>query len=109
MNAGRQGAPPAGNGHSLVLPLIFSALSLLALGLVLVWLNLERAKLSYRLNTLQRELRSLVEYNTKVTIERDHLLSPAELGRKAADIGLHTARPGQLRRLEGPHGAPVRQ
>ncbi len=106
----KAGQPPvSANSRSLVLPLIISVLFLLALGLVLVWLNLERTKLSYQLNGMQKNLRVATEYNTKETIERDQLLSPAELTRKAVDMGLHTARPGQLRRVEGPDDAPVRQ
>ncbi len=95
--------------QTLVLPLILSVLGLLALGLTLVWLNLERTKLAYRLNILQKDLRIHTEYQTKVVIERDHLLSPAELGKKAVALGLHVAKPGQLRRLDGARNAPVKQ
>lgn len=98
---GRPGQEPAeGGGQNLVLALIFSAAMLAALGLTLVWLNIERTKLAYRTRVLQHELDEQIDLNAKLSVEREHLLSPRELGKKAERMGLGPARTGQIRRLD---------
>ncbi|MDR2801390.1 MAG: hypothetical protein LBB52_09070 [Desulfovibrio sp.] len=83
-----------------VLAMVFSVAFLAALALSLVWMNIERTKLSYRLRNLQNELEQAIDMNAKLNAEREHLLSPHELGKKAETYGLRAARPGQIRRLE---------
>ena len=73
----------------------------LALGLSLVWLNIERVDLAYELRSLKTRRAELVVLNDKLRTERDHLTSPNTLRRLAAKHGLGPARPGQLRRLDG--------
>ncbi|MCL1939076.1 MAG: hypothetical protein FWG04_00235 [Desulfovibrionaceae bacterium] len=91
--------PEAGQS-SLVLALIISVTTLAALALTLVWLNIERTKLAYRVRTLQSEVAQITDLNAKLGIEREHLLSPHELGKKAERMGLGPAKPGQIRRLQ---------
>jgi hypothetical protein len=91
--------PEAGQG-GLVLALVISVTTLAALALTLVWLNIERTKLAYRVRTLQNEVAQIIDLNAKLSIEREHLLSPHELGKKAERMGLGPAKPGQIRRLQ---------
>lgn len=97
----RSGDEPAeGNGQRLVLALVISVTTLAALGLTLVWLNIERTKLAYRMRTLQHEVDARIDLNAKLSVEREHLLSPRELGKKAEVMGLGPAKTGQIRRLD---------
>ena len=84
----------------LVLPLVISLTILAALALTLIWLNIERTKLAYQVRVLQHDVARIVDLNAKLSIEREHLLSPHELGRKAERMGLGPARPGQIRRIQ---------
>lgn len=93
-------------GQRLVLALVLLTAMLAALALSLVWLNLERTNLAYKVRDLQRQVQEGLDLNAKLSIERDHLLSPHELGRKAEAMGLGAARPGQLRRLEDAGATP---
>lgn len=99
-SAGLGDAPPEGRGQNLVLALIISVATLAALGLTLVWLNIERTKLQYRMRTLQHDVDKVVDLNAKLTVEREHLLSPRELGKKAERMGLGLAKTGQIRRID---------
>lgn len=92
----------------LVLALVLSAAMLAALALTLVWLNIERTKLAYRVRTLQHEASQVADLNAKLSIEREHLLSPHQLGKKAEQLGLGPAKPGQIRRMHDVNakGAP---
>ena len=98
---GRPGEEAArGPGQRLVLALVISVTTLAALGLTLVWLNIERTKLAYRMRVLQHEADERVDLNAKLSVEREHLLSPRELGKKAELMGLGPAKTGQIRRLD---------
>jgi hypothetical protein len=97
-----------GRGQGLVLALILSLASLAAIGLLLVWLNLERTKLAYKARNLQHEAEQARDLNSKLSVEREHLLSPAQLGKKAELMGLGPAKPGQIRRME-PQAGAIRQ
>lgn len=88
-------------GRRLVLPLIVAVAMAAALALTLVWLNIERTKLAYRIRTLQQEVERSLDMNAKLSVEREHLLSPHALGRQAEEFGLGPARPGQIRRMSG--------
>ena len=70
----------------LVLSLLFS----LVMGLALVWLS--------------GQLEERIVLKAKLEIERDRLLSPHILGRKAEELGMREARPGQIRKLPDPAG-----
>ena len=87
----------AASGQTLILPLILSVLCLVALGLMLVWMNIERTQMAYRMLTMKDEVARLSDLSAKLTVERAHLLS--QLGERARDMGLQPANPGQTRRM----------
>jgi hypothetical protein len=101
-------AARSGRGQGLVLALILSVAFMAAIGLLLVWLNLERTKLAYKARNLQHEVEQARDLNSKLSVEREHLLSPAQLGKKAEALGLGPAKPGQIRRME-PRAGAMRQ
>jgi len=82
-----------------LLAIILSVLSSLVIGLSLVWLNIERMDMAYNLRRMQGELEDRQSLKAKLEVERDRLLSPYELGRKAVALGMRDARQGQIRRL----------
>lgn len=84
----------------LILPLIISVMGCIAIGLVLVWLNIERTKIAYNIRNLQNEESVRKDLNANLLIERENLLSPHALGDMANRIGLYTAKPGQVRRMD---------
>lgn len=81
----------------LVAGIILSLLINFALALSLVWSNTQRAALGYALRKQQQQAENLADLNAKLKVERDRLLSPYNLDRKAAEFGLRSAQPGQKR------------
>jgi hypothetical protein len=79
--------------------MIVSFMGSLALGLTLVWLNLERTRLAYDIRNMQREVSIRADLGAQRQAEREYLLSPHVLGAKAEELGLFTAKPGQVRRM----------
>lgn len=75
-------------------------LSCLIMGLVMVWVNIERMDTSYFINILQVDVRDRQSHKAKLEVEREHLLSPYELGRKAEALGMRQPKPGQIRRMD---------
>lgn len=95
------GARMEGGGVSgWILGAILAAVTSLVLGLTLVWLNIERMDIAYGLQKLQVELDKNAAHRAKLEVERDNLLSPYRLRRKARELGMRPAEPGQIRRLE---------
>lgn len=84
----------------LVLSLLFS----LVMGLALVWLSIERTDMAFTIRQLRGQLEERIVLKAKLEIERDRLLSPHILGRKADELGMREARPGQIRKLPDPAG-----
>ncbi len=83
--------------------LIILALELLAipvLGLVLVWGGIERTDTTYFINIAQNEVRDKLALRAKLEVEKERLLSPYELRRKAEEFGMHEPHQGQVRRIE---------
>lgn len=76
-------------------------LSSMVMSLVMVWCNIERMDTNYFINILQVDVRDRQAHRAKLEVEREHLLSPYELGRKAVDFGMHQPKPGQVRRMDG--------
>ena len=74
-------------------------LSCLVMSLVMVWCNIERMDTTYFLNALQLEVAEREALRAKLEVEKEHLLSPYELGNKAREYGMHQARPDQIRRM----------
>ena len=81
------------------LTLGFSVLTLLALGLGLTWVNIERVDMAYELKRIQTEIDSQEALISKLEVERSTLLTPERLRILATQYGLTQARPGQIRRL----------
>ena len=80
--------------------IVLSVLSSLVMGLVMVWSNIERMDINYFINQLQASVRERHEHKAKLETEREFLLSPNELGRKAASLGMRQPSPGQVRRMD---------
>jgi len=81
------------------LTMAFSLFCLLALGLGLTWVNIERVDMAYELKRLQTEIEAQESLIAKLDVERNTLLTPERLRVLARDYGLTQARPGQIRRL----------
>lgn len=79
--------------------LAFCLFTLLALGLSLTWVNIERVDMAYELKRLQTEIDSQEALISKLEVERNTLLTPERLRVLAGQYGLTQARPGQIRRL----------
>jgi hypothetical protein len=67
------------------------------LALFLVWANTQRAGLAYELSRKQKEMVEMTDTYARREIMRDKLFSPVQLERKAAGLGLNSARQGQKR------------
>jgi hypothetical protein len=72
----------------------------MVLGLALIWLSIDRNDTAYAIHKAQEELRSVRAHVGKLEVERDTLLSPYVLGKRAEQLGMGMADPGQVRRLE---------
>ncbi len=77
--------------------IVLGTLSAMFMSLVLVWVNIERMDTSYFINTLQIDIRERQSHKAKLEVEREYLLSPHELGRKAEALGLYQPKIGQVR------------
>ncbi len=86
-----------GERNGWLLCVVLGVLSAMIMTLVLVWVNIERTDISYFMTTLQAELREKKVHKTKLEVEKEYLLSPRELGRRAKALGLHPPKPDQIR------------
>ena len=89
--------PRGGRGWLLVMAL--GVLSLMLMGLVRVWTNIARVDTTYLINLKQAEVRERKALLAKLEVERERLLSPYELRRKALELGMHEPAAGQIRRM----------
>lgn len=80
----------------------------LVLGVLHIWLNIERVDLAYRYRDMEEELQRKATLIQKLHLERDNLLSPYRLKDLAGKLGLAPAAPGQIRKLP-PAGENVAQ
>ena len=87
-----------------LLAFIISLLLSLLMGLALVWLSIERTDKAYSIRQLRNEVEQRAVLKTKLEVERDRLLAPHVLRRKAIQLGMSEANPGQIRRMpdQGP-------
>jgi len=81
--------------------LTVSFLLALSLGLVRVWVNVERVDLAYELEKLQKDLEENRQLRSKLRVERDNLLSSCNLRSIAEKQGLNEPQADQVRRLGG--------
>ena len=100
-------ASSGGNGfnNDLVLPMIFSVTTCIALGLIVAWINLNRFQMGYALPRLQAAVRKQADIQANLRAERENILS--RLGVKAEELGLYAARPGQVRRMDIAPNVPL--
>ncbi len=89
-----------GGGKGWLLMLALGLLSCMVMGLILVWSNIERMDTTYFINMQQNALRERQSLQAKLEVERERLLSPYELRRKAKDFGMREPKPGQIRRMD---------
>ncbi len=80
-----------------LLCIVLGVLSAILMGLIMVWISIERMDTNYFINTLQVDKRSKLAHKAKLEVELEFLLSPNELGRKADVFGLHRPKAGQVR------------
>ncbi|MBG0775067.1 MAG: hypothetical protein H0S85_01360 [Desulfovibrionaceae bacterium] len=92
-----------------ILGSILAVAASLVLGLTLVWLNIERMDMAYGLKQLQTEIDKGEALSAKLGVERDNLMSPYRLRRKAEEYGLAPAGQGQVRRMPDPDARPGAQ
>ena len=80
--------------------LLLGLLTCMTMCLILVWSNIERIDTTYFINIAQNKLQERKALRAKLEVERERLLSPYELRRKAEEIGMKEPKPGQVRRME---------
>lgn len=88
------------SGRGWILVLTLELLAGMVMGLTLVWSNIERMDTTYFINILQNEFRERRDLHAKLEVERERLLSPYELRRKAEEFGMREPRSDQVRRIE---------
>lgn len=82
--------------------LVLQLLAIPVMGLALVWSGIERTDTTYFINIAQNEVRERQALHAKLEMERDRLLSPYELRKRAAEFGMKEPQAGQIRRMELP-------
>lgn len=87
-------------GRGWLLLLAIETLAIPVMGLVLVWSGIERTDTTYFINIAQTEARERQTLAAKLETERDRLLSPYELRRRAEEFGMKEPRAGQIRSME---------
>ena len=87
-------------GRAWLVALALEILALPVMGLILVWSGIERTDTTYFINVAQNEIREKKALRAKLEVERDRLLSPHELRKKAAEFDMREPGPGQVRRME---------
>lgn len=80
--------------------MVLELLALPIMGLVLVWSGIERTDTTYFINIAQNEVRERQNLHAKLEVERERLLSPYELRRRAEEFGMREPKAGQVRRME---------
>ena len=88
------------NGRGWLLVLAWGVIACMSMGLVLVWVNIERMDTNYFINIAQTTLNERKSLRAKLQVERERLLSPYELRRRAEEFGMTEPKPGQVRRLQ---------
>lgn len=87
-------------GRAWLAALALEVLALPVMGLILVWSGIERTDTTYFINIARNETREKEALRAKLEVERERLLSPHELRKRANEFGMREPCPGQVRRLE---------
>lgn len=98
--AGKDGGL-AGKGKEpgLVPILVVSCVINVVLGLALVLVSIDKTELGYEVRKLEGQVKAREDHMTELEVERGRLLSPYVLEKKAAELGMGAAKPGQIRRM----------
>ena len=94
-----QAADKEADGRRFIPLLVFSCAINVAVGLVLVLASIERTEFGYTVRKLEGIARERAARASELEVERERLLSPYLLERRAAELGMRAARPGQIRRM----------
>ncbi|WP_034633722.1 hypothetical protein [Maridesulfovibrio bastinii] len=86
------------DNKNIALTMTVMVITALILGLVSVWLNIERVDKAYEFRRMERELNEKKALATKLEVERDNLLSPLRLRKLAKEYGYGPASQGQIRK-----------
>lgn len=91
-----------GDAEGKLIPLLVVSCAVsVALGLGLVLISIERTDLGYSMRNLEGLARNKADHANELEVERERLLSPYTLEKKAAELGMRVAKPGQIRRMDG--------
>lgn len=90
--------PPSRRGWLVIF--VLELLALPVMGLTLVWSGIERTDTTYFINIAQNEVRDRQNLHAKLEVEKERLLSPYELRRRAEEFGMKEPKAGQVRRME---------
>lgn len=102
MNIRKRPVNKSQGGRGWLAVLALELLGLPVMGLVLVWSGIERTDTTYFINIAQNEVRERQSLRAKLEVERERLLSPYELRRRAQELDMHEPGPGQVRRMDKP-------
>lgn len=87
------------DSRGIALALTLTMGSALVLGLISVWLNIERVDKAYELRRMEKRLDEQEALAAKLEVEKNNLLSPLRLRELADKYGFGPASQGQIRRL----------
>ncbi|WP_419780872.1 hypothetical protein [Maridesulfovibrio sp.] len=87
-----------GDSKGIAMALALTMGSALILGLVSVWLNIERVDKAYDLRRMEKRLDEQEALAAKLEVERNNLLSPIRLRELAKKYGFGPTSQGQIRR-----------
>ncbi len=87
-----------GDSKGIALALTLTMGSALILGLISVWLNIERVDKAYDLRRMEKRLDEQEALAAKLEVEKNNLLSPIRLRELAKKYGFGPASQGQIRR-----------
>ncbi|CCO22494.1 hypothetical protein [Maridesulfovibrio hydrothermalis] len=86
------------DSKGIAMALTLTMASALILGLVSVWLNIERVDKAYDLRSMETRLDQQEALAAKLEVEKNNLLSPIRLRELAKKYGFGPASQGQIRR-----------
>ncbi|MDR3362555.1 MAG: hypothetical protein LBO64_06925 [Desulfovibrio sp.] len=87
-------------GKGWLVALALELMSCIIMGLVMVLCNIDRTATAYSIVNAQSELGARQNLQAKLEVERERLLSPYELRRKAEEFGMYEPKAHQVRRME---------
>ncbi|WP_031480760.1 hypothetical protein [Maridesulfovibrio frigidus] len=89
------------DSKGIALALATTMVAALLLGLVSVWLNIERVDKAYDLRRMEKKLNEQEALESKLEVEKNNLISPMRLRELAKKYGFGPASQGQIRRDRG--------